>query len=168
MHHTDNGLGLIIRSELKESRCQGPFAHAAHIVDDTVDFADVPIALTRAAFGGACGPEPVEMGDVGKSGTHETQNLAVGLQPIARAVFAIVRTGQGEIAWVELIVKGVLAGFLKQSGDLERQVAQVLWGLFACFFHSHQVYRSPLMANAFSRSMACSAALSFASQRALP
>lgn len=33
----------------------------------------------------------------------------------------------------------MLTGFFEKAGDFERKVAQVLWGLFACFFHSYQV-----------------------------
>ena len=166
MHDADDRLGLVVRAEFEQGGGHCPFAHMAYVVDHTVDFADVPVTLAGAAFGGAGGPEAVEVGDVGDSGAHEAQNLAVDFELIAGAAISF-GARLGEVTRIELVVEGMLAGFFEQAGDFERKVAQVLWGLFACFFHSYQVYRSALMASDFSRSMACSAELSSVSQCAL-
>ena len=107
------------------------------------------------------------MGDVGDSGAHEAHDLVVHFKLVAGATVRVLGARLGEVTRIELVVEGMLAGFFEQAGDFERKVAQVLWGLFACFFHSYQVYRSALMASAFSRSMACSAELSSVSQCAL-
>ena len=42
-----------------------------------------------------------------------------------------VRAGLGDVARIELVMEGVLSGLFKQAGDLKRQIAQVLRGLFA-------------------------------------
>ncbi len=167
VHDADDRLGLIVRAEFEQGGGHCPFAHMAYVVDHTVDFADVPVTLAGAAFGGSGGPEAVEVGDVGDSGAHKAQNLAVDFELIAGTTIRVLGARLGKVTRIELVVEGMLTGFFEKAGDFERKVAQVLWGLFACFFHSYQVYRSALMASDFSRSMACSAELSSVSQRAL-
>ena len=141
VHDADDRLGLIVRAEFEQGGGHCPFAHMAYVVDHTVDFADVPVTLAGAAFGGSGGPEAVEVGDVGDSGAHKAQNLAVDFELIAGAAISF-GARLGEVTRIELVVEGMLTGFFEKAGDFERKVAQVLW-------------------------MACSAELSSVSQRAL-
>ena len=52
------GLGSLSGPNSEQGGGHRPFAHATYVVDHTVDLADVPVTLARAAFGGAVVQKP--------------------------------------------------------------------------------------------------------------